>query len=204
MLDKVDFIVQPGDKIAFAGKDELARTTLFQILMGEIEPDEGEIKWGITTSQAYLPSDNSAYFDGLDLSLVDWLRQYSKDQMEVTIRGWLGRVLFSGDEALKPTKVLSGGEKMRCMYTKMMLSGANVLIMNEPTNHLDLEAITALNDGMVEYKGVMLFASRDQQIMQTVANRIIEILPGLIIDRRESFDDYLEDPEVERLRGTYI
>ena len=203
VLDNVSFIVQPGDKIAFAGKDEVARTTLFQIIMGEMEPDEGTYKWGVTTSQAYLPADNAAYFDGVDLSLVDWMRQFSEDKYEATVRGWLGRMLFSGEEALKQAKVLSGGEKVRCMLAKMMLSGANVLIMDEPTNHLDLEAITALNEGMTEYKGVMLFTSHDHQIMQTVSNRIIELLPGFIIDRRESFDEYIENPEVEALRAQY-
>jgi len=203
VLDNVSFIVQPGDKIAFAGKDEVARTALFQILMGEMEPDEGTYKWGVTTTQAYLPADNSACFDGVELSLVDWLRQFSEDKYEATVRGWLGRMLFSGEEALKQAKVLSGGEKVRCMLAKMMLSGANVLIMDEPTNHLDLEAITALNEGMTEFKGVMLFTSHDHQIMQTVANRIIEILPGLMIDRRESFDEYLDNPEVEKLRAEY-
>jgi ATPase subunit of ABC transporter with duplicated ATPase domains len=201
VLDNVDFVVQPGDKIAFAGKDEVARTVLFQILMGEIKPDEGEYKWGITTTQDYLPLDNSSYFDGMDLSLVDWLRQYSKDKYETTIRGWLGRMLFSGEEALKQSKVLSGGERVRCMLAKMMLSGANVLVMDEPTNHLDLEAITALNEGMTEYKGVILFTSHDHQIMSTVANRVIEILPGQLIDRRESFDEYIEDPEAEKIRA---
>ncbi len=203
VLDNLSFIVQAGDKIAFAGKDEVARTTLFQILMGEMEPDEGMYKWGVTTSRAYLPADNSAYFDGVELSLVDWMRQFSEDKYEATVRGWLGRMLFSGEEAMKQAKVLSGGEKVRCMLAKMMLSGANVLIMDEPTNHLDLEAITALNEGMTEYKGVMLFTSHDHQIMQTVANRVMEILPGYLIDRRESFDEYIENPEVDALRAQY-
>lgn len=198
VLDRVSFVVQPGDKIAFTGKDELARTTLFQILMGELAPDEGGFKWGVTTTQAYMPSDNAPYFDGVELTLVDWLRQYSRDQHESTIRGWLGRLLFSGEEALKQAQVLSGGERNRCMLAKLMLSGANVLIMNEPTNHLDLEAITALNEGMTSFSGVMLFASHDHQVMQTVANRVIELLPGALIDRRESFDEYLEDPEALR------
>lgn len=201
VLDNVSFTVQAGDKIAFTGKDELARTTLFQILMGEMEPDEGDYKWGITTTQAYLPSDNTAYFDGADYTLVDWLRQYSQDKYEATIRGWLGRMLFSGEEAMKQARVLSGGERVRCMLARMMISGANVLILDEPTNHLDLEAITALNEGMVEFKGVMLFTSHDHQIMQTVANRVIEIFSGALIDRRENFDEYLEDPEVEKLHG---
>ncbi len=203
VLDNVSFIVQAGDKIAFAGKDEVARTTLFQILMGEMEPDEGSYKWGVTISRAYLPADNSAFFDGVELSLVDWMRQFSEDKYEATVRGWLGRMLFSGEEAMKQAKVLSGGEKVRCMLAKMMLSGANVLILDEPTNHLDLEAITALNEGMTEYKGVMLFTSHDHQIMQTVANRVMEILPGFLIDRRESFDEYIENPEVDALRAQY-
>ncbi len=200
VLDNISFVVRPGEKVVFVGDDELARTTLFQILMGELEPDEGDFKWGVTTTQAYMPSDNSAYFDGVELTLVDWLRQYSIDQYESTIRGWLGRLMFSGDEALKKASVLSGGEKGRCILAKLMLSGANVLIMDEPTNHLDLEAITALNEGMIEFKGVMLFASHDHQVMQTVANRIIELLPGAIIDRRESFDEYIVNPEVQRQR----
>lgn len=200
VLDKISFVVQSGDKIAFVGEDELARTTLFQILMGELAPDEGDYKWGVTTTQAYMPSDNSAYFDGVELTLVDWLRQYSRDQYESTIRGWLGRLLFSGDEALKQAKVLSGGEKSRCMLAKMMLAGANVLILDEPTNHLDLEAITALNEGMTEFGGVMLFTSHDHQVMQTVANRVIELLPGTLIDRRETFDEYMEDPVALRQR----
>jgi ATPase subunit of ABC transporter with duplicated ATPase domains len=203
VLDNVSFVVQPGDKIAFAGKDEMARTTLFQILMGELEADEGTYKWGVTTKQAYLPADNAAYFNGVELSIIDWLRQFSEDKYETTIRGWLGRMLFSGEDTLKPAGVLSGGEKVRCMLAKMMLSGANVLLMDEPTNHLDLEAITALNEGMVDFKGTMLFTSHDHQIMQTVATRIIEILPGMLIDRRGTFDEYLDNPEIDRIREEY-
>lgn len=205
VLNNVSFVVSPGDKIAFVGKDEVAHTTLFQILMGELEADSGEFNWGITTTRSYLPSDNSAYFDGCDYNLIDWLRQYAgDDQYETTMRGWLGRMLFSGDEALKQAKVLSGGEKVRCMLARMMLSGANVLLMDDPSNHLDLESITALNQGMIEFKGNMLFTSHDQEITQTVANRIIEILPGGIIDRRESFDEYLENPAVEAQRAALM
>ena len=196
----MSFVICGGDKVAFVGEDELARTTLFQILMGEIEPDSGSFKWGVTTTQAYLPSDNTSYFDGVTYSLVDWLRQFSKDQYETTIRGWLGRLLFSGEDALKEARVLSGGEKNRCMLAKMMLSGANVLILDEPTNHLDLEAITALNEGMTEFTGVMLFTSHDHQVTQTVANRIMEILPGGVIDKREAYDEYIENEEVKRMR----
>ena len=200
VLNNISLTFSPGDKIAFVGEDELARTTLFQILMGEIEPDEGSFKWGVTTSQSYFPKDNSAYFDGCELTLVDWLRQFSESQYESDIRGWLGRMLFSGEDALKQAKVLSGGEKVRCMLARMMLSGANVLILDEPTNHLDLESITALNKGMTEFTGSMLFSTQDHECIQTVANRIVEILPGGAIDRRETYDEYLDNPDVPAMR----
>jgi ATPase subunit of ABC transporter with duplicated ATPase domains len=200
LLDKVSFTVNKGDKIAFVGPNGLTKTTLFQILMEEIKPDSGDFKWGVTTSQAYFPKDNSKYFDGVDLNLVDWLRQYSKDQTETFLRGWLGRMLFSGEEALKKASVLSGGEKVRCMLAKMMLSGANVLILDEPTNHLDLESITALNNGMINYKGTILFVSHDHQFVQTVANRIIEITPKGLIDRTMTYDEYLENEELTAMR----
>lgn len=201
VLHDVSFMLMPGDKVAFVGADELAKTTLFEILMGAMEPDAGSFRWGITTSQAYFPKDNGAFFEGVDYTLIDWLRQFSQEQYEADIRGWLGRMLFSGDEALKPARVLSGGERVRCMLAKMMLTGANVLLMDEPTNHLDLESITALNTGMTEYTGSMLFVTHDHQCMQTVANRIIEILPGGIIDRREHYDEYLDNPDVPALRA---
>jgi ATPase subunit of ABC transporter with duplicated ATPase domains len=200
LMDDIGFIVNKGDKIAFVGPNGLAKTTLFKILTGEMNPDSGEFKWGITTSQAYFPKDNSEYFDGVDLSLVDWLRQYSKDQTETFVRGWLGRMLFSGEEALKKASVLSGGEKVRCMLAKMMLSGANVLILDEPTNHLDLESITALNNGLINYKGTILFVSHDHQFVQTVANRIMEITPKGLIDRQMTYDEYLESEEIAALR----
>ncbi len=200
VLNDISFMLMPGEKVAFVGTDELAKTTLFQILAGELEPDAGSFRWGVTTSQAYFPKDNGAFFDGVSFNLIDWLRQFSVEQYEADIRGWLGRMLFSGDEALKPAKVLSGGERVRCMLAKLMLSGANVLLLDEPTNHLDLEAITALNTGMTEYTGSMLFVTHDHQCMQTVANRIIEILPGGIIDRRENYDEYLDNPDVPILR----
>lgn len=200
LLDNVSFTVNKGDKIAFVGPNGLAKTTLFKILMEEIEADSGDFKWGVTTSQAYFPKDNSAYFDGVDLTLVDWLRQYSKDQTETFLRGWLGRMLFSGEEALKKASVLSGGEKVRCMLAKMMLSGANVLLLDEPTNHLDLESITALNNGLINYKGTVLFVSHDHQFVQTVANRIIEITPKGLIDRPITYDEYLENEELIALR----
>jgi ATPase subunit of ABC transporter with duplicated ATPase domains len=192
VLDNLTFTMEKGDAIAFVGEDEVASTTLFRILMGEIEPDAGEFKWGITTTRSYLPKDNNAYFDGSDLSLVDWLRQYSKDQNETYIRGFLGRMLFSGEEALKKASVLSGGEKVRCMLSKMMLSGSNVLILDDPTNHLDLEAITAVNEGVKAFKGSMLFTSHDHEFVQTVANRIMEIRPEGVIDKRMQYDEYLE------------
>jgi len=200
LLDKVSFTVNKGDKIAFVGPNGLAKTTLFKILMEEIEPDSGDFKWGVTTSQAYFPKDNSKYFDGVDLSLVDWLRQYSKDQTETFLRGWLGRMLFSGEEALKKASVLSGGERVRCMLSKMMLSGANVLVLDEPTNHLDLESITALNNGLIKYKGTVLFVSHDHQFVQTIANRIIEITPKGLIDRPVTYDEYLENEELKAMR----
>ena len=192
VLNNISFVLTPGDKVAFVGTDELARTTLFQILMGEMEPDEGSFKWGVTTSQSYFPKDNGKYFDNCEYNLIDWLRQFSQSQYESDIRGWLGRMLFSGEEALKPARLLSGGEKVRCMLARTMLSGANVLILDEPTNHLDLESITALNKGMIEFTGSMLFATQDHECIQTVANRIMEILPGGLVDRRESYDDYIE------------
>lgn len=202
VLNNVSFLISPNDKVAFVGADEIARTTLFQILMGEIEPDEGTFKWGITTSTAYFPKDNSKYFDGCEDTLIDWLRPYAKEgeQYDSDIRGWLGRMLFSGEEAMKKAKVLSGGERVRCMLCKMIMSGANVLILDEPTNHLDLESITALNEGLIDYKGTLLFDSHDHQFVQTIANRIIEILPGGIIDRRETFDEYLENEDVIAMR----
>lgn len=199
VLNDISFMVAKGDKIAFVGPDGLAKTTLFKILMGELPADSGEFKWGVTTSQAYFPKDNSAYFDGVDLNLVDWLRQFSRDQEESFIRGFLGRMLFSGEETQKEANVLSGGEKVRCMLAKMMLSGANVLILDEPTNHLDLESITSLNTGLTNYEGTMLFVSHDHQFIQTVANRIIEITPKGIVDRRMTYDEYLENADVKKL-----
>ena len=192
VLDNISFTMDKGDAIAFVGEDEVANTTLFRILMGEIEPDAGELKWGITTTRSFLPKDNNAFFEGSELSLVDWLRQYSKDQNETYIRGFLGRMLFSGEEALKNASVLSGGEKVRCMLSKMMLSGSNVLLLDDPTNHLDLEAITAVNEGVKAFKGSMLFTSHDHEFVQTVANRIMEIRPQGLLDKRMLYDEYLE------------
>lgn len=198
VLDNLSFIVNKGDKIAFAGTNELAKTTLFQILTGEMEPDAGEYKWGITTSQSYFPKDNTKYFEGVDLSLVDWLRQFSEEKSESFIRGFLGRMLFSGEEALKNASVLSGGEKVRCMLSRMMLSGSNVLILDEPTNHLDLESITAVNNGLINFDGTILFTSHDHQFVQTVANRIMEITPKGLMDRQMAYDEYLEDEDIQK------
>jgi len=198
LLDNVTFIVNKGDKIAFTGTNEIAKTTLFKILMGEMEPDSGEFKWGITTSQAYLPNDNAEYFNNVDCSLVDWLRQFSDEKAESFIRGFLGRMLFSGEEALKKASVLSGGEKVRCMLSKMMLSNANVLILDEPTNHLDLESITAINNGLTSFTGTILFTSHDHQLVETVANRIIEITPKGLMDKVMTYDEFVENDEIQK------
>lgn len=200
VLDHVSFTIRPNEKVAFVGSDVVAKTTLFKILTGELEPDEGSFKWGVTTSLSYFPSDNSAFFDGCELSLIDWLRQFSREQLETDIRGWLGRMLFSGEEATKKAKVLSGGERVRCMLCKMMVSGANVLILDEPTNHLDLESITALNNGLISFPGTLLFTSHDHQFVQTIADRIIEILPDRVIDRKETYDEYLASLAEEDLK----
>ncbi len=191
ILDKISFTVKADDKIAVLADNELAKTVLFQILAGELEPDEGEIKWGTTISTSYFPKDNNYLFVE-DMPLVDWLRQYSKDPDETYVRGFLGRMLFSGEEALKNVSVLSGGEKVRCVLSKMMLSGANFIIMDEPTNHLDMESITALNEGMMKFKGNMIFTSHDHQLTQTVANRILDIKENKLIDREISYNEYLE------------
>ena len=187
------------DKIAFVGTHDLAKTALFEILMDEIKADSGDYTWGSSAILSYLPKDNSAYFNE-DVNLIDWLRQYSKEKEHNFIRGFLGKMLFSGEEALKKANVLSGGEKVRCMLAKMMLSGANVLLLNEPTNHLDLEAITSLNNALVKFKGAVMFVSHDHQFMQTIANRIIEITPYGVIDKKMSFDEYLENSDVKKLR----
>jgi len=199
VLDNISFTVNKGDKIALVGPNELAKTTLFKVLAGEITQDSGTFSWGVTTTQAYFPKDNAQYFD-VDLNLVDWLRQYSKDPDETFIRGFLGRMLFSGEEATKKADVLSGGEKVRCMLSRMMLSGANVLLLDEPTNHLDLESITSLNNGLIDFNGTMFFVSHDHQFVHTIANRIIEITPNGIIDRLSTYDEYLENEDVIRLR----
>ncbi len=205
VLDNVSFIVNKGDKIIFMARNELARTTLFEILMGEMEPDEGTFKWGVTTSRCQLPKDNTSYFEDSEYNLVDWLRQYSPNEKDETfIRGFLGKMLFSGEEALKNASVLSGGEKVRCMFSRLMLSGANVLLLDEPTNHLDLESIQAVNNGLIAFKGTMLFTSHDHKFIQTIANRIIEITPNGTFDKLMKFDEYLEDKELQvQIDGMY-
>lgn len=192
VLDNVSFILSKGDKIALVGRNEIAYTTLLQILAGEMEPDEGSYKWGVTITKAYFPKDNSDYFQDEELSIVDWLRQFSTDKSDTYVRGFLGKMLFSGEEALKSLKVLSGGERVRCMLSKMMLSEANVLLFDQPTNHLDLESITALNNGLIDYKSNMIFTSHDHQFIQTIANRIIEITPTGMLDLRLTYDEFLE------------
>jgi ATPase subunit of ABC transporter with duplicated ATPase domains len=191
--------VRGGDKIAFLGRDDLAKTTLFQILAGEEEPDSGSFRWGVTISPSYFPKENSSYFND-DLSLVDWFLQFAPSEGENFARGFLGKMLFSGDEALKRTSVLSGGERVRCMLSKMMLARSNVLILDEPTNHLDMESITALNNGLIAFPEVLLFSSHDHEFVSTLANRIVEITPTGIIDRVMSFDEYLEEGEAADLK----
>ncbi|QEZ67553.1 ATP-binding cassette domain-containing protein [Paraclostridium bifermentans] len=197
VLDNVSFRLDREDKVAFLG-DEIAITTLFNIIMGEDTADSGDFKWGVTTSQSYLPKNHNKYFDGVEYSLVDWLRQYSEEKSESFIRGFLGRMLFSGEEALKEAQVLSGGEKVRCMLSKLMLSNANVLVLDDPTNHLDLESITSANKGLEKFSGVLVFNSHDQEMIQTLANRIIEITPNGIMDRKTTLDEYLDNKEIQK------
>ena len=208
VLDNVSFRVNRGDKIAFVGEDEIATTTLFKILMEELEPDAGTFKWGTTITTSYFPLDNSAFFNDCDLNLVDWLGQYTADNAEENTesfkRSFLGRMLFSGDDVYKPVKVLSGGEKVRCMLSRMMLFGSNVLILDQPTNHLDLESITAVNNGLIDFKGVVLFASHDHEFVQTVANRIMEFVDGKLIDKMGTYDEYIggiREEMLARLNG---
>ncbi len=202
VLDDISFILGREDKVALVGPNEHAKTVLFKILAGEMEPDEGSYKWGLTTSQAYFPKDNSAEFDNDD-TIVDWLTQYSPVKDVTYVRGFLGRMLFAGEDGVKKVRVLSGGEKVRCMLSKMMISGANVLMLDEPTDHLDMEAITALNNGMIKFPGVMIFSSRDHQIVQTTANRIMEIINGKLVDKITTYDEYLESDEMARKRFTF-
>lgn len=203
VLDNLTFTLGRNDKVAFVGSNELAKTTFFQILAGEMEPDEGTYKWGVTTSQAYFPKDSTKEFDN-DLIIVDWLTQFSEIKDATYVRGFLGRMLFAGDDGVKKLKVLSGGERVRCLLSKMMISGANILILDEPTDHLDMESITALNNGMIKFPGVLLFSSRDHQIVETTANRIMEILPnGKLIDKITTYDEYLASDEMAKKRTVY-
>lgn len=202
VLDDISFIVGREDKIAFVGSNEIAKTTLFKILVGELEPDEGTYKWGITTTQSYFPKDNTKEFD-CDDTIVDWLTRYSEEKDATYVRGFLGRMLFAGDDGIKKVKVLSGGEKVRCLLSKMMISGANVLILDEPTNHLDMESITALNNGLIKFPGAILFASHDHQFVQTTANRIMEIINGSLVDKITTYDEYLASDEMARKRQVY-
>lgn len=198
VIDNISFTINTGDKVVILSNNDIAKTTLFQLLAGEIQPDEGKIEWGITTSQSYFPKDNSEYFEGVDLSLIDWLRQFSSDQHEEYVRGFLGRMLFSGEEATKKAKVLSGGEKVRCMLSKMMLSNANVLLLDNPTDHLDLESITSLNKSLERFPGTILFTTHDHEFIQTIANKIIEITPKGILEKEMEYDDYLNDENVQK------
>ena len=199
VLNNISFTMNKDDKIALVGSNEIANSTLLKILMGEMEADSGSFKWGVTTSQSYFPRDNAKFFENSELNLVDWLRQYSpQDETESFLRGFLGRMLFSGEEVKKKASVLSGGEKVRCMLSKMMLSGANVLLLDDPTNHLDLESITALNNGLINFKGSMIFTSHDHQFVQTIANRVMEITPKGLVDKQMSYDEYLENSTVQQ------
>lgn len=203
VLDNISFIVGHDDKIAFVGSNETAKTTLFKILAGEMEPDEGNYKWGVTTSQSYFPKDNTEIFNN-DLQIVEWLTQFSEIKDATYVRGFLGRMLFAGEDGVKKMKVLSGGEKVRVLLSRMMITGANILILDEPTDHLDMESITALNNGLIKFPGVLLFASRDHQVVQTTANRIIEFLPnGSMVDKVTTYDEYLESDEMARKRQVY-
>ena len=198
ILDNISFTVNTGDKVVILSNNDIAKTTLFQILAGEMEPDSGSYEWGMTTSQSYFPKDNSEYFENVDLSLIDWMRQFSTDQHEEYVRGFLGRMLFSGEEARKMAKVLSGGEKVRCMLSKMMLSGANVLLLDNPTDHLDLESISSLNKSLIRFPGTVLFTTHDHEFIQTVANKIIEITPNGILEKEMEYDDYINDENVQQ------
>ena len=202
VLDNISFVLNRDDKVALVGPNERAKTVLFKILAGEMEPDEGNYKWGITTTQSYFPKDNSKIFAGEE-TIVEWLTQYSENKDTTYVRGFLGRMLFAGDDGVKKVKVLSGGEKVRCMLSKLMISGANVLMLDEPTDHLDMESITALNNGLMKLSGVLIFSSRDHQVVQTTANRIMEIINGKLVDKLTTYDEYLDSDEMARKRFTF-
>ena len=204
ILDNLTFTINTGDKVVFLAKNDIVKTTLLSILAGEMEPDSGSYTWGVTTTQAYMPKDNSKFFENKDLNLIDWLRPYSPDQHDVFVRGFLGRMLFTGEDAMKSCTVLSGGEKVRCMLSRMMLTNANVLMFDNPNDHLDLESITSLNKALINFKGTILFGAHDHEFIQTVANRIIEITPNGILDKMMTYDEDLEDENVQqRLEELY-
>ena len=198
VLDNLTFTINTNDKAVILSKNDIAKTTLFQILAGELEPDSGTYEWGVTTSQSYFPKDNTEFFENSDLTLIEWLGQFSEDQHEQYLRGFLGRMLFSGEEATKKAKVLSGGEKVRCMLSKMMLSNSNVLLLDNPTDHLDLESITSLNKSLIKFPGTILFTTHDHEFIQTVANRIIEITPNGLVDKMMEYDEYIDDENVQK------
>ena len=198
VLDNLTFTVNTNDKVVILSRNDIAKTTLFQILAGELEPDSGTYEWGVTTSQSYFPKDNTEFFENSDLTLIEWLGQFSEDQHEQYLRGFLGRMLFSGEEATKKAKVLSGGEKVRCMLSKMMLSNSNVLLLDNPTDHLDLESITSLNKSLIKFPGTILFTTHDHEFIQTVANRIIEITPNGLVDKMMEYDEYIDDENVQK------
>ncbi|MCT4661844.1 MAG: ATP-binding cassette domain-containing protein [Tissierellales bacterium] len=202
ILDNISFTINKGDKIVFLSRNEQAITVLFKILMEELEPDEGSFKWGVTTSQGYLPKDNGNYFNNKELNLIDWLRQYSTEKDETFIRGFLGKMLFAGEEAKKQSNVLSGGEKVRCMFSRLMLSGANVMLLDDPTNHLDLESIQAVNNGLQSFKGTLLFTSHDHKFVKTIATRVIELTPNGVFDKEIDFDEFLEDEQIKKQINT--
>jgi len=202
VLDNISFVLNNTDKVALVGPNERAKTVLFKILAGEMEPDEGSYKWGLTTTQSYFPKDNTKDFSG-DETIVEWLTQYSENKDATYVRGFLGRMLFAGEDGVKSVKVLSGGEKVRCMLSKLMISGANVLMLDEPTDHLDMESITALNNGLIKFSGVLIFSSRDHQVVETTANRIMEIINGKLVDKITTYDEYLDSDEMARKRFTF-
>lgn len=202
VLDNISFVLNNTDKVALVGPNERAKTVLFKILAGEMEPDEGSYKWGLTTTQSYFPKDNTKDFSG-DETIVEWLTQYSENKDATYVRGFLGRMLFAGEDGVKSVKVLSGGEKVRCMLSKLMISGANVLMLDEPTDHLDMESITALNNGLIKFSGVLIFSSRDHQVVETIANRIMEIINGKLVDKITTYDEYLDSDEMARKRFTF-
>ena len=202
VLDNISFVLNNTDKVALVGPNERAKTVLFKILAGEMEPDEGSYKWRLTTTQSYFPKDNTKDFSG-DETIVEWLTQYSENKDATYVRGFLGRMLFAGEDGVKSVKVLSGGEKVRCMLSKLMISGANVLMLDEPTDHLDMESITALNNGLIKFSGVLIFSSRDHQVVETTANRIMEIINGKLVDKITTYDEYLDSDEMARKRFTF-